>query len=35
MKTPQTIMGVAFVVLVILLFSSPRQRGPFMTLPMR
>jgi hypothetical protein len=28
MKTPQTIMGVAFVVLVILLFTSPRQRVP-------
>jgi hypothetical protein len=26
MKAPQTIMGVAFVVLVILLFTSPRQR---------
>jgi hypothetical protein len=28
MKTPQTILGVAFVVLVVLLFTSPRQRAP-------
>ncbi len=28
MKTPQTIMGIAFVVLVVLLFTSPRQRVP-------
>ena len=28
MKTPQTIMGIALVVLVVLLFTSPRQRAP-------
>jgi DNA/RNA endonuclease YhcR with UshA esterase domain len=28
MKTPQTIMGIAFVVLVVLLFTSPRHRAP-------
>lgn len=28
MKTPQTIMGIAFVILVVLLFTSPRQRVP-------
>jgi DNA/RNA endonuclease YhcR with UshA esterase domain len=28
MKIPQTIMGVALVVLVILLFTSPRHRAP-------
>ena len=28
MKTPQTILGIALVVLVVLLFTSPRQRAP-------
>src|SRR6202140_2264619 len=28
MKTPQTILGIAPVVLVVLLFPSPRQRAP-------
>ena len=28
MKTPQMILGVALVVLVVLLFTSPRQRAP-------
>lgn len=28
MKTPQTIMGIAFVILVVLLFTSPRHRVP-------
>ena len=28
MKTPQTILGVALVVLVVLLFTSPRHRVP-------
>ena len=28
MKTPQTIMAVAFVILVVLLFTSPRHRAP-------
>ena len=28
MKTPQTIMSIAFVILVVLLFTSPRHRVP-------
>jgi hypothetical protein len=28
MKTPEAIMGIALVVLVFLLFTSPRQRAP-------
>ena len=28
MKTPQTILGIGLVVLVVLLFTSPRQRAP-------
>jgi|HubBroStandDraft_2_1064218.scaffolds.fasta_scaffold172535_2 hypothetical protein len=28
MKTPQTILAVAFVILVVLLFTSPRHRAP-------